>query len=98
MIMMDIKAPEIYSEGTNSVIESDKIITITLSGDTFKIKDEIKELGFKWDGSSEWYYTVDREWFKANGYAFVRKVAKAFKCRPNIIGAQAKAAVNTMDK
>ncbi len=95
MITMDIKAP--YEANH---IESTTHIEISLFGDTYTVKDRIKELGFYWDGG-QWYYLVTREWFKANGYNFARSIALEFGIKKNglnVIGEQAKIAMRTMDK
>ena len=99
MINMQIKAPEDYNKSTGKIEERNDIIDIILDGDTYQVKEKIKEFKFEWvDFANQWEYTVSREWFKINGYNFVRSVAKEFKCRPNIIGDQAKIAVQTMSK
>ena len=98
---MTIKAVEVYDKKTEKVVESNELITISISGDTYQAKDIIKEMGFFYDPQMDWYITVSREWFKANSFSMIRKVCKDLKVGARdlrIIGAEAKMAVDTMDK
>lgn len=98
MIYVTVQAPDIYSKKSNKVVEDTNKIEIILDGDTYPVKEKIKEKGFKYN-DSKWYMIVNRDWFKQNGYAFVQSF-KDFGCplRSLINGEQAKIAVAELIK
>lgn len=97
---MTIQATKKYDEQLDRVIENPELIEISVDGNTYPVKDEIKKHGFKWD-DGKWVMVVTGVWFKANSFNFVRSVCKQFGISGrnlDIIGEAAKKAVANMDK